>query len=144
MQQAWGEVELLVRAQDVMEWQDTMKCRRGDRVRFRIHFLNTGKEIMRNVTLRVIVPTGMTFESGSVILYNGSHPDGVALNDNMFADSAMNIRNYNSGGGTYVYFWAKIDEVNDDKNICYRVLLETNGGYITKADTVNILVDVLE
>ena len=56
----------------------------------------------------------------------------------------MNIGDYNPGGGTYVYFWAKIDEVNDNKNICYRVLLETNGGYITKADTVNIPVDALD
>lgn len=144
IKQAWGEIKLEARLEDIKEWSDEIKAARGDRVRFRIHFLNTGKEIMRNVCFRAILPTGIVFEPGTVEVYNVKHPKGVSLSDLIVTDVGMNIGDYAPGGGAYIYFWARVDDIDKAKNICCRVSAETNGGYITKADTVDILVNAAE
>ena len=144
IEQAWGEIKLEVRLEEIKEWSDEIKAARGDRIRFRIHFLNTGKEIMRNVVFRVILPTGIVFKPGTVEIYNTAHPDGVFLSDRIVTDIGMNIGDYTPGGGAYICFWSNISSINATKNICYRVLVETNGGYITKTNTVDILVDAIE
>ena len=42
--------------------------------------------MFRNLTLRDILPTGLSYINGSTMIYNAKHPQGVTLSDNIITD----------------------------------------------------------
>jgi uncharacterized repeat protein (TIGR01451 family) len=58
-------------------WSEEVKAKSGDTVRYRIHFKNTGNTTLKNVVIRDILPTGLTYVKGTTSIVNTAHPKGV-------------------------------------------------------------------
>ena len=124
-------------------WSEEVKAKSGDTVRYRIHFVNSGNTTMQNVVIRDILPTGLTYVKGTTQIFNTKHPNGVTLSDNIVTDNGINIGDYASKGGAWIYFNATVDKAVSEKcnNTLLRNVVQANGGSGTKEDTADVLVD---
>ena len=125
-------------------WSEEVKAKSGDTVRYRIHFKNTGNTTLKNVVIRDILPTGLTYVKGTTSIVNTAHPKGVTLSDNMVTDKGINIGDYAAGAGAWLYFNATVDKSVSEKcgNTLLRNVAQANGGTTgTKEDKADVLVD---
>ena len=95
----WTNLTMEVRKKDEAEsiWGDSVYATPGECIRFRIGIRNMSSEIFRNLTLRDILPTGLSYISGSTQIYNTKHPKGVTLSDKIIHDNGINIGDYAPG-----------------------------------------------
>lgn len=101
----------------------------GDEVTFKVRYENTGTMDQLNVVIRDTMPSKLTYVPGSTILYNNNFIDGKTVNDDIAAESGMNIGDYAGGNG-----WAEIvyrAKVNDNA-YCSDVI--TNTALISTTD----------
>lgn len=125
-------------------WSEEVKAKSGDTVRYRIHFKNTGNTTLKNVVIRDILPTGLTYVKGTTTIVNTAHPKGVTLSDNIVTDKGINIGDYAANAGAWLYFNATVDKGLSDKcsNTLLRNVAQANGGTTgTKEDKADVLVD---
>ena len=125
-------------------WSEEVKAKSGDTVRYRIHFKNTGNTTLKNVVIRDILPTGLTYAKGTTSIVNTAHPKGVTLSDNMVTDKGINIGDYAADAGAWLYFNATVDKSVSEKcgNTLLRNVAQANGGTTgTKEDKADVLVD---
>lgn len=142
----WTNLTMEVRKKDESEpkWADKVYAVPGECVRFRIGIRNMSSEMFRNLTLRNILPTGLSYINGSTQIYNAKHPKGVTLSDNIITDMGVNIGDYAPGANAWIYFDATTPEIPSSKNIIYRNVIQACGGYGSKEQSVDILVDACE
>ena len=125
-------------------WSEQVKAKAGETVRYRIGFKNTGNTTLKNVTIRDILPEGLTYVKGTTTIFNTAHPKGVTLSDNIITDNGMNIGDYNAGANAWIYFNATVDKAVSEKcsNSLLRNVAQASGGQGTaKEDTADVLVD---
>ena len=125
-------------------WSEQVTAKSGDTVRYRVHFVNTSKNTtMKNVTIRDILPTGLTYVKGTTTLFNTANPKGVTLSDKIVTDSGINLGDYAAQAGAWLYFNATVDSSVSDRcdNTLLRNVIQANGGYGTKEDTADVLVN---
>lgn len=126
-------------------WSEQVKAKSGDTVRYRIHMTNTGNTSLKNVVVRDILPTGLTYVKGSTTIMNTAHPQGVTLSDGIVTDNGINLGEYAAGAGAWLYFNATVDAGVSDKcnNSLLRNIAQTSAGSVTgtKEDTADVLVD---
>ena len=125
-------------------WSEQVKAKSGDTVRYRIGFKNTGNTTLKNVTIRDILPEGLTYVKGTTTIFNTAHPKGVTLSDNIITDNGMNIGDYSAGANAWIYFNATVDKAVSEKcsNTLLRNVAQASGGQGTaKEDTADVLVD---
>lgn len=125
-------------------WSEQVKAKAGETVRYRIGFKNTGNTTLKNVTIRDILPKGLTYVKGTTTIFNTAHPKGVTLSDNIITDNGMNIGDYNAGANAWIYFNATVDKAVSEKcsNSLLRNVAQASGGQGTaKEDTADVLVD---
>ena len=105
--------------------------------------MNSGNTTMKNVIIRDILPTGLTYVKGTTQIFNTAHPQGVTLSDNIVTDSGINIGDYASKAGAWLYFNATVDKAVSEKcnNSLLRNVIQANGGSGTKEDTADVLVN---
>jgi uncharacterized repeat protein (TIGR01451 family) len=72
-------------------WSESVQAKAGDTVRYRLHVTNTGNTQIDNVSVRDILPAGMSYVKGSTIMKNTAHPDGVALNDGILVNNTRDV-----------------------------------------------------
>ena len=115
----WTNLTMEVRKKDEAEsiWGDSVYATPGECIRFRIGIRNMSSEIFRNLTLRNISPTGLSYINGSTMIYNAKHPQGVTLSDNIIIDMGVNIGDYAPGANAWIYFDATASEIPSSKNI---------------------------
>lgn len=142
----WTDLTIEVRKKDENEpkWADRVYAVPGERVRFRIGIRNMSSEIFKNLTLRNILPTGLSYIDGSTRIYNARHPQGVTLSDNIITDMGVNIGDYAPGANAWIYFDAATPETTSSKNIIYRNIIQACGGYGAKEQSADVLVDACE
>lgn len=72
----WTNLTMEVRKKDESKpkWADKVYAVPGECVRFRIGIRNMSSEMFRNLTLRNILPTGLSYINGSTQIYNAKHP----------------------------------------------------------------------
>ena len=123
-------------------WSESVEAKSGDTVRYRIHFKNTGNTTLKNVIIRDILPTGLTYVKGTTEIYNTAHPKGVKLSDKIVTDSGINLGDYAAEAGAWIYFNATVDQGISDKcsNTILRNVVQANGGHGTKEDTADVRV----
>jgi uncharacterized repeat protein (TIGR01451 family) len=80
------------------DWKESIKAQPGQTVEWRVAFRNTGNTTVNNVKIVDNLPAGMTFVPGSVKLFNGNHPNGIAVSD---AAVQANGRQVNADIGSY-------------------------------------------
>ncbi|MBR3163899.1 DUF11 domain-containing protein [Candidatus Saccharibacteria bacterium] len=130
-------------------WSESVNAKAGDTVRYRIHVTNTGNATLKNVIVRDILPTGLTYVKGSTTIVNPAHPKGVALSDNLTTDAGINIGDYAAAAGAWIYFNATVNKSVSDKceNTLLRNVAQANAGTEsgqntgTKEDPADVTVD---
>ena len=126
-------------------WSENVKAKSGDTVRYRIHVKNTGNVQLTNVSVRDILPTGLTYVKGSTTLANSTNPKGIAVSDNIINDNGLNVGTYNANGDAWIYFNATVDKSVSEKcgNTILRNVAQTSAGSITgtKEDKADVTVD---
>ncbi len=137
------EISKEVKLLNDSSWSEQVTAKSGDTVRYRIHFKNTGNVTMKNVTIRDILPTGLSYVAGSTTLTNNAHPKGVTLSDNLTKDSGVNLGDYAAGAGAWITFNATVDKSVSEKcgNTMLRNVAQANGGYGTKEDSADVFVE---
>ncbi|WP_077532443.1 DUF11 domain-containing protein [Massiliimalia massiliensis] len=142
----WTNLTMEVRKKDESEpkWADKVYAVPGECVRFRIGIRNMSSEMFRNLTLRNILPTGLSYINGSTQIYNAKHPQGVTLSDNIITDMGVNIGDYAPGANAWIYFDATASEIPSSKNVIYRNIIQACGGYGAKEQSADVIMDTYE
>ncbi len=127
---------------DGAKWGEQVTAKAGETVRYRLHFVNTGNTTLKNVTIRDILPTGLSYVEGSTTLTNTAHPKGVALSDNLISDKGVNLGDYAPNAGAWITFNATVNKAVAEKcgNTMLRNVAQANAGNGTKEDAADVLV----
>lgn len=142
----WTNLTIEVRKKDEAEikWRDKVYVAPGECVRFRIGIRNMSSEMFRNLTLRDILPTGLSYINGSTRIYNAKHSQGVTFSDNIITDNGINIGDYLPGANAWIYFDATTPETASSKNIIYRNIIQACGDYGSNEKSADVIVDACE
>jgi uncharacterized repeat protein (TIGR01451 family)/LPXTG-motif cell wall-anchored protein len=137
------EVKKEVRKSGTTGWYDTVGVKPGDSVDFLISYDNTGDTRQNNVTVKDVLPAGLTYVNGSTYVTNSTSPNGTKVSDNLTTSTGINITDYAPGAGAYVKFSAKVN-ANDTLPVCgpnkliNKAQVIVDGGY--KEDTAEVTV----
>lgn len=104
-------VEQYVRLVGTKEWSDTVEdVKVGDKVEFRIEYCNVSKDGRRHedVMIKDILPKNLRYVSGTTMLRNNYHPDGLTTNEDDVVTTGINIGDYNAQSNAFVYFTAEV------------------------------------
>ena len=125
----------------VVDGSSTVKV--GDEVTFKIRYENTGTMDQLNVVVRDTLPTGLTYVSGSAMLYNNNLPDGKVVNDDIITESGMNIGDYAGGSGwAEVTYKATVNSGLDcDSELTNSAIVSTTDGNKTASVTLKVAGD---
>lgn len=90
-------------------WHDEIIANPGDSVAYKLGIRNDGDITAENVTVKDILPTYMTYETGTTYYYTQAHPEGVKLPDTMFS-TGVSIPNVvpDDAGITYITYRTRI------------------------------------
>lgn len=126
-------------------WSEKVTAKSGETVRYRIHVKNTGNTELKNVVVRDILPTGLTYVKGSTTIVNTAHKQGVTLSDGIVTDKGINLGDYAAGAGAWLYFNATVDKSVSENcgNSTLRNIAQTSAGTSTgtKEDTADVYVE---
>lgn len=102
-------------------WHESLKAKKGDTVSWLISYKNTGSEVINNLTIRDVVPAGLTVVPGSIMWFDAARPDGQQLADTALGSGGVNLGNYGPNGGGYIRFRTTVGDLKDcvAKNVAY-------------------------
>ncbi len=127
------------------EWSENITVKAGDKVRYRIQFKNTGETTLKNVVIRDILPSHMTYVKGSTVIYSDNNTVTKLLKDGITTAEGINIGDYAKGAEATVYFYATVNASLKD-NCNDSVLTNTvkgkynNDSSTEKSDTADVTV----
>lgn len=90
-------------------WQEKVAAKIGDEVEFQIAFQNLETLSVADVMAKTVLPEGMEYVDGTMMLYNSAHPQGFTFEDGavLFSDG-INTGGYDSNSNFYLRFTAKV------------------------------------
>lgn len=94
----------------------------GDTIEYEVRYKNSSKSQQNNIVAHDYLPNNMVYEENSANVINGSHPDGVKLDDKSQVSfikengKFVNIGNYKSGSEATIRYRAKLP--TEDKLKC--------------------------
>lgn len=97
-----------VRKAGATGWHDQVTVAKGSTVEYLLSYENTGTINQLDVTLKDVLPAGLTYLPGKTKLYNDTNPDGEIVG-NGIGQGGINIGNYAPGGAAYLSFQARVD-----------------------------------
>ena len=114
-------------------WQEEISAKVGDEVEFQIAFQNLEMLSVADVMAKTVLPEGMEYVDGTMMLYNSAHPQGFTFEDGavLFSDG-INTGGYDSKSNAYLRFRAKA--VDDSLSFGENTLV--NWGQIRIGSTV--------
>lgn len=89
-------------------WQKESAAEIGGTVEFQIIYENTDDFTQEDVIVRSVLPENLEYVTGTTMLYNTNHPDGLLLDTDAVVDNGINIGDYTAGSNAYVRFTAKV------------------------------------
>lgn len=92
------------------DWRERIVARKGDTVSWLVTFNNTGDEVLNNLTIRDVMPDGVTLVPGTIMVFDPARPNGEVLNDTALGAGGVNVGNYAPGGGGYIRFRTTVDQ----------------------------------
>lgn len=105
-------------------WVDNYTAMPGETVDFVVDYKNTGSVTQENVTIKDVLPAGLTYVPGSSVLANASNQTPKKVSDNIVSATGINIGSYTPGSDAWVRFSAKVADkdalacgVNTLKNV---------------------------
>ncbi|MCC2631789.1 MAG: hypothetical protein K0S20_488 [Patescibacteria group bacterium] len=78
------------------QWYESVGATTGSKVSFRLQLINTGNATAGSVTLKDILPAGLTY-AGNMKLYNTANPNGVAINGDDIVKNGYIFTNLGTG-----------------------------------------------
>ncbi|MET7813889.1 hypothetical protein ABZT26_23925 [Streptomyces sp. NPDC005395] len=84
----------------------------ASKLRYFIHYTNTGTTQTDDLTLRVTLPEHMEYVPGTTVLAYSKHPNGAKLSDNITL-GGVNVGSWAPGGGGWVRFTAEVTNGKD-------------------------------
>ena len=105
-----------VRKSGTTTYGQSVQVKAGDKVDFRIKFVNNGEATLNNVVIKDALPAGFTYVEGTAALQNANYvyPNVHKLDARFFGDGS-NIGNYAKGINAFITFSAT---VNGEKLVC--------------------------
>ena len=90
-------------------WQKEVAAEVGDEVEFQIAFQNLETLPVADVMAKTVLPEGLEYEDGTLMVYNATYPEGFAIEDGavLFSDG-INTGTYDSDSNFYLRFTAKV------------------------------------
>lgn len=124
-------------------WAESYAAQPGEKVDFLVKYANTGQTTQKDVVVKDVLPTGLTYVPGSTVLANGNYPAGKVVSDNIVTTPGLNIGTYAPDSSAWVRFSAIVSDnsklktcgVNTLKNIA---TVETGNG--NKSDDATVTV----
>lgn len=102
------------------EWGDTIIAEVGARVDVRIQYANRSPSGHPNVAVWCNLPSCLTYEEGSTMLYNGAYKEGLAVAQDSIATQGLFIGSYSGyeetgsadkhGANAYLYFTVTVGD----------------------------------
>jgi uncharacterized repeat protein (TIGR01451 family) len=116
----------------------------GNKVDYKIKYLNTGTVQQDNVTIKDVLPAGVTYVPGSTFVSNSAtNNQWSAVTSDDVTKGGLNIGSYAPGGAGYVKFTATVTG-NDQLPMCGANTLVNSATANTqngaKSDTANVVV----
>ena len=123
-------------------WQEKVAAQIGDEVEFQIAFQNLETLSVADVMAKTVLPEGLEYVDGTLMLYYSAHPEGFAVDDgNVLFSDGINIGSYDSNSNTYLRFRAKV--VDDSPSFGENTLVnwgQIGIGSTVKQDSASIVV----
>ena len=90
-------------------WQKEVTAEIGDEVGFQITFQNLETMSVSDVMAKTMLPEGLEYEDGTLMVYNSTYPEGFTTTDGavLFSDG-INTGTYDSESNFYLRFTAKV------------------------------------
>lgn len=124
-------------------WAEDVTVKKGEMVRYRIQFKNTGNTTLKDVVIRDTLPEGMSYMEGSTVLYNAANTNGKKLGDGLA--NGINIGDYAKGAEATIYFYASVENIKDEcVDSTYRNIAKAtynNDAKTEKSDTADVNVN---
>jgi uncharacterized repeat protein (TIGR01451 family) len=93
----------------VDSYKSNITVNQGAKVDYELAYKNVGNTTQNDVTLRDVLPAGVTYVPGSATLTNGANPDGKTIDDSISTANGSDIGNYEDNSGAYLDFSATIN-----------------------------------
>ena len=104
-----AETQVRLAGDDDAAWQKEVSAGIGDEVEFQIAFQNLETLSVADVMAKTVLPEGLEYVDGTMMLYNSAHPQGLTFEDGavLFSDG-INTGSYDSKSNFYLRFIAKV------------------------------------
>ena len=90
-------------------WQKEVTAKVGDEVEFQIDFQNLETLPVADVMAKTVLPEGLEYIDGTLMVYNPAHPEGFAVDGGVVLFSnGINTGTYASESNFYLCFTAKV------------------------------------
>ena len=139
-------INKMVQIKGGSSWAEDVTVKAGDTVRYRIQFKNTGNTTLKNVVIRDVLPTGLSYVKGSTVLHNASNVNGKTLDDGIVSNDGINIGSYAKNTEATIYFYATVS--NSFANACDDSTLRNvvkgkynNDNSTEKSDTADVSIN---
>lgn len=97
--------------QSAADWKLSTTAKPGDDLEYKIRFKNEGNTQLNDVMVGDNLPKYNAYVNGTTKLYNGNHPDGMAVTTDNINKGGVNTGNYSSGASAYVIIRVKLDPI---------------------------------
>ena len=124
------------------KYSDQVNSKAGAKVDYKISYKNTGTTDQKDVTIKDVLPKGISYVPGSTKITNNANPNGLAVGDGITANG-INIGTYGPGASAVITFTAQITDKQNELT-CGKSTLVNEASVITgngtKKDTARVVV----
>lgn len=122
------------------QYGESVSVNAGEKVDFKINYVNKGSMQQDNVILKDTLPAGLTYVPGTTHISNENTGNKWSLsNSNEIVNGGLNLGSYATGGGVYVKFTAIADGICGTTTLTNKASANTANG--SKTDTANVVVN---
>lgn len=122
---------------------DSVKAKAGSTVQYKISYQNTGSTQQDNVSLRDMLPKGVTYTAGSSVIANATTGGQYAATKDGITTTGYNAGSYQPKGNAFFKFSATLPKENQlecgTNKLVNTARATTNAGY--KEDTATVIID---
>jgi uncharacterized repeat protein (TIGR01451 family) len=95
--------------EEASDWATSTTAKPGDKLEYLIRFKNEGNTQLEDVMVGDNLPKYNSYVTGSTMLSNSNHPDGISANNDNITKGGIDVGNYTPGAVGYVWFTAQLD-----------------------------------
>lgn len=106
------EVDKTVALDGDTSWSESVTTEPGQTVNFSLEADNNGNARINSVTLRDLLPNGLSYVAGSSKVIDSNNPNGVSVSDNVVSDGGINIGDLPNDTNAILTFRAKVAGAN--------------------------------